>query len=136
MFTVIAIFRDTLVDKHRDKFSSNNISLLVVEDASDLRKLVENLARNVIFVGCWSSAGADRALKNALQNQSYTSMLAFYAIRNAGPSLPGSWGLIGTPGRGFHVGSSQGSTAGNFQHCSCSGCSHCRASPRTACGAR
>ena len=25
MFTVIAIFRDTLVDKHRDKFSSNNI---------------------------------------------------------------------------------------------------------------
>ena len=56
MFTVIAIFRDTLVDKHRDKFSSNNISLLVVEDASDLRKLVENLARNVIFVGCGSSA--------------------------------------------------------------------------------
>ena len=58
MFTVIAIFRDTLVDKHRDKFSSNNInfSLLVVENASDLRKLVENLARNVIFVGCGSSA--------------------------------------------------------------------------------
>ena len=26
MFTVIAIFRDTLVDKHRDKFSSNNIN--------------------------------------------------------------------------------------------------------------
>ena len=77
MFTVIAIFRDTLVDKHRDKFSSNNISLLVVEDASDLRKLVENLARNVIFVGCGSSARANRALENTLQSESYTTMLAF-----------------------------------------------------------
>ena len=67
----------TNIETSSAQTTSTSLSLLVVEDASDLRKLVENLARNVIFVGCGASAGAARALKNTLQSESYTSTLTF-----------------------------------------------------------
>ena len=86
MFTDIAVFfyKYIFVDKHRDNFNRADNELLplyilhpslVIKNTANLRELVENLARDVIFVRRLTNTGSHRALQKTLQCKLCISIL-------------------------------------------------------------